>query len=149
MKTKTIFSAVMTLCLMTGASAFAQNRDNYNAANRGDNRGQQGQQQRPSDLYQNNGQGRNDHADGRGRNDRADYRGRDNANGQRGAGPRHDLRRGQRISQEYRGKQYVVNDWRGHRLSAPPRGQQWVQTGGDYVLVSIATGIIAQILLNN
>jgi Ni/Co efflux regulator RcnB len=41
-----------------------------------------------------------------------------------------------------------VNDWRSHRLSAPPRGYQWVQVGGDYVLVAIATGIIAQLLLN-
>ncbi|MES1163856.1 MAG: RcnB family protein, partial [Rhizobacter sp.] len=28
------------------------------------------------------------------------------------------------------------------------RGYHWVQTGGDYVLVAIATGIIASILLN-
>ena len=42
----------------------------------------------------------------------------------------------------------IVNDWRGHRLSAPPRGYHWVQTGGDYVRVAIATGIIVQILLN-
>ena len=59
------------------------------------------------------------------------------------------MRRGSRLSNEYRGNQYVVNDWRGHHLNAPPRGQHWVQTGGDYVLVAIATGIIAQVLLNN
>jgi Ni/Co efflux regulator RcnB len=50
---------------------------------------------------------------------------------------------------QYRSHQYVVDDWRGHRLSAPPRGYHWVQTGGDYVLVAIATGIILQLLLNN
>ncbi|WP_435520846.1 RcnB family protein [Caenimonas aquaedulcis] len=33
-------------------------------------------------------------------------------------------------------------------LNAPPRGHQWVQVGGVYVLVAIATGIIAQLLLN-
>jgi Ni/Co efflux regulator RcnB len=43
----------------------------------------------------------------------------------------------------------VVNDWRGHRLSAPPRGYQWVQTGGDYVLAAVATGVIMQIFLGN
>jgi Ni/Co efflux regulator RcnB len=42
----------------------------------------------------------------------------------------------------------VVNDWRGQHLSAPPRGYHWVQTGGDYVLVAIATGIILQLMLN-
>jgi Ni/Co efflux regulator RcnB len=43
----------------------------------------------------------------------------------------------------------VVNDWRGHHLSPPPRGHHWVQTGSDYVLIAIATGIIAQVLLGN
>jgi len=66
----------------------------------------------------------------------------------RGAGPAHNWYRGGRLPPEYRSRQYVVEDWRGHRLSAPPRGYQWVQAGGDYVLVAIATGIIAQLLLN-
>ena len=43
----------------------------------------------------------------------------------------------------------VVDDWRGHHLSPPPRGYHWVQTGGDYVLVAIATGVIMQILLSH
>jgi Ni/Co efflux regulator RcnB len=67
----------------------------------------------------------------------------------RGAGPDHAFYRGGRLPPEYRGRQYVVDDWRGHHLSAPPRGYQWVQTGGDYVLVAIATGLIASILLNS
>lgn len=66
----------------------------------------------------------------------------------RGAGPDRNFYRGSRLPQEYRNRQYVVNDWRGHHLNAPPRGYQWVQTGSDYVLVAIATGIIAQILLS-
>lgn len=66
---------------------------------------------------------------------------------ERGAGPNHDFRRGGRLPAEYRNRQYVVDDWRAHHLSAPPRGYHWVQTGPDYVLVAITTGIIAQILL--
>ncbi len=66
----------------------------------------------------------------------------------RGAGPNHDFRRGGRLPAEYRNHQYVVDDWRGHHLSAPPRGYHWVQTGNDYVLAAIATGVIASILLN-
>jgi len=42
----------------------------------------------------------------------------------------------------------VVNDWRARHLSPPPRGYHWVQTGGDYVLVAIATGVILQLLLH-
>ena len=68
---------------------------------------------------------------------------------ERGAGPNHDFRRGQRLPIEYRNRQYVVEDWHGHRLSAPPRGYHWVQTGGDYVLIAIASGIILQLILSN
>jgi Ni/Co efflux regulator RcnB len=66
---------------------------------------------------------------------------------QRGAGPGHAWYRGDRLPAEYRHRSYVVDDWRGHQLSAPPRGYQWVQTGGDFVLVAIASGIIAQLVL--
>lgn len=67
----------------------------------------------------------------------------------RGAGPDHNYHRGDRLPPEYRHRNYVVDDWRGHHLSAPPRGYHWVQVGSDYVLVAIATGIILQLLLNN
>lgn len=68
--------------------------------------------------------------------------------GERGAGPSRSYYRGQRLPSYYRAPQYVVEDWRGHGLRTPPRGYHWVQTGGDYVLVAIATGIILELLLN-
>jgi Ni/Co efflux regulator RcnB len=71
------------------------------------------------------------------------------ARDERGAGPNHEFRQGGRLPPEYRGRQYVVEDWRGHHLSAPPRGYHWVQNGGDYLLVAITTGIIMQLLLSN
>ena len=55
----------------------------------------------------------------------------------------HYLRRGLRIPQ------YVVVNPHHHRLNPPPRGHHWVQVGGDYVLVAIATGIIANIIFNH
>ena len=66
----------------------------------------------------------------------------------RGAGPSNDWYRGGRLPSEYRSRQYVVDDWRSHRLYEPPHGYHWVQAGGDYVLAAIATGVIAAILLN-
>jgi Ni/Co efflux regulator RcnB len=66
----------------------------------------------------------------------------------RGAGPNHDWQRGGRLPAQYRNNQYVVNDWRGHHLSAPPRGYHWVQAGSDYVLAAVATGIILDTLLS-
>jgi Ni/Co efflux regulator RcnB len=82
------------------------------------------------------------------RRDRFDQRFREWRRGDRGAGPDHDWYRGSRLPREYRSRQYVVDDWRGHRLNPPPRGYEWVQAGGDYLLVAIATGVIASILLN-
>ena len=68
--------------------------------------------------------------------------------GGRGVGPHHNWHRGTRMPPAYRTRHYVVNDWRSHRLSAPPRGHYWVQNGADYLLVAIATGVIAQIIMS-
>ena len=70
-------------------------------------------------------------------------------NGRRGGGPDHNWYKGSRVPPQYRSQHYVVNDWRGHRLSAPPRGYHWIQNGGDYLLVAIATGVIASMVLGN
>lgn len=59
------------------------------------------------------------------------------------------FKRGAYIPREYRHRQYVVVNHRSHRLSAPPRGHQWVQVGADYVLIAVATGLIAHIVLNH
>lgn len=65
-----------------------------------------------------------------------------------GDGP-HDWRRGDRLPDDYRDRQYVVEDYRGYGLHQPPRGYHWVGVNGDYVLAAIATGVIAQIVLSN
>lgn len=67
----------------------------------------------------------------------------------RGAGPGHQFRAGGRLPDSYRQPRYVVNDWQHRHLSAPPRGYHWVQTGSDYVLAAIATGLILQVFLGN
>ncbi|GAB2830070.1 RcnB family protein [Comamonas piscis] len=74
---------------------------------------------------------------------------RPDARNHRGAGPDHRWVKGSRVPSQYRAHGYVVNDWRGHRLSAPPRGYRWIQNGGDYLLVAIASGVIAQIVFGN
>jgi|KBSSwiStaDraftv2_1062776.scaffolds.fasta_scaffold116475_2 Ni/Co efflux regulator RcnB len=83
---------------------------------------------------------------GRWNYEQRDHRGYDHRGW--GAGPEHNFYRGGRLPDYYRGREYVVDDWRGHHLHAPPRGYHWVQVGPDYVLVAVATGIIASILLN-
>ncbi len=84
-----------------------------------------------------------DRRDDRDRHDRGDR----HADLGRGAGPDHRWHRGDRLAKEYRSRHDVVNDWRAHRLHAPPRGYQWVQVGADFALIAVATGIITQIVL--
>lgn len=135
MNKKSIVSSVLALTLGISALPLAQAQQ----YGRDDRRPPQGQDDR---------RGPPDRRDDRHDNRRDDHRGPDRRD-ERGAGPNHAFHRGDRLPPEYRNRQYVVNNWREHRLSAPPRGYQWVQTGGDYVLAAIGTGIILQLLLNN
>jgi Ni/Co efflux regulator RcnB len=122
MKRNAIVSAVLALSLAAAGPAFAQRDQDQQRTFRDGQR--DGPQSRQRDQ----------------RSQRGD---------ERGAGPDHRFHRGDRLPTKYRNRTYVVDDWRGHRLSAPPRGYHWVQVGGDYVLVAIATGVILQLLLNN
>ena len=138
MNSKAVVSAIMAMCLTAGGSALAEGNGDRN--DRGHNeQGQRGGQQNHRDN-----EGRQ--SDRRESQDRAIHDARRDG---RGAGPSHAFYRGDRLPVEYRHRQYVVDDWRGHHLSAPPRGYHWVQTGSDYVLIAIATGIIAQLLLSH
>ena len=55
-----------------------------------------------------------------------------------------------------RGQQMGYNDWNGaqpvdyrqHHLRAPPRGYEWRESNGQYVLAAVATGLIASIILS-
>lgn len=56
-------------------------------------------------------------------------------------------KRGGRLPSAYREKKYVVGDWRAYHLRQPPRGYHWVRSdNGDYLLVAIASGLIASIV---
>ena len=139
-RTISVATAALTLCMATGG-AFAQDRRD----DRGPHRFQLQQQQQPH--FQGRPDGRFDHRGGPGyRGDRQDFRPGREMDRRGFPNPRAEWRRGGRVPSEYRGRNYVVDDWRGHRLSAPPRGYQWVGVGSDFVLAAVATGIIAQII---
>jgi Ni/Co efflux regulator RcnB len=146
MKSKRLVCLVAAASLGFGSlSAFAQDYHRGDR-DRGDNRGWS-QQQPPQRAMGNRGDRDHDRDYNRGeRGDRADRHDHD-AYYYGARGP--EWHRGGRLPPQYRSHQYVVNDWRGHHLSPPPRGYQWVQVGNDYVLAAIATGIIAQLLLNS
>ncbi len=48
----------------------------------------------------------------------------------------------------YYGKRYVVHDWQHYRLRPPPAGYQWVQSGGQFVLIAVASGVVTEIILS-
>lgn len=141
MNKKSVIASVLALCLSIAGSAYAQPGHDRSTDRRNDHgRHEQAQRGGPGHgpALHSNSRHNQPHAHAHAER-RGDWR---------GAGPRHDMRKGQRLSREYRSRHYVVNDWRGRRLSPPPRGYHWVQTGTDYVLVAIATGIIVQLVLN-
>lgn len=129
MDSKTVVSAILAVSLSTGGLALAQGRGGRNDHN---DRGRNEQAQRGNDGRQYD----------RGYSDNGRHEGR-------GAGPNRNFYKGAHLPMEYRHRNYVVDDWRSHNLRAPPRGYHWVQTGADYVLVAIATGIILQLFLQN
>ena len=57
---------------------------------------------------------------------------------------RHHWKKGQRMSDWKR--RPAVRDYQRHGLRKPARGQQWVKVDNDYLLVSIASGLIAGIV---
>lgn len=136
-KTMAVASAALALCMAAGG-AFAQDRRDY----RGPDRFQPQQQfQRDRDFHGDRGDRRQDF-----RGDRQDFRAGREMDRRGFPQPRADWRRGGRLPSEYRGRNYVVDDYRMHHLNAPPRGYRWVGVGGDFVLAAVATGIIAQII---
>lgn len=50
--------------------------------------------------------------------------------------------RGERLPVAFYGRPYIVNDFYGYGLYAPPRGYHWVRVDGDAVLAAVATGIV-------
>jgi len=55
-------------------------------------------------------------------------------------------RRGAYVPAPYRG--YYVQDWRYYGLRSPPPGYRWIYADGNFVLMAIATGLIADLVLN-
>jgi Ni/Co efflux regulator RcnB len=130
MRTTAWVAALIALSMTIGTSGFAQ-------GNREKDRDREGSSRQ--DLRLHRGQKERRETPQRQPDRRDEY----------GAGPNQQFHRGERLPMEYRQRIFVVDDWRNHRLSSPPRGYHWVQMGGDYVLIAITTGIILDLLINH
>ena len=57
--------------------------------------------------------------------------------------------RGGYLPHQYRQPVYYVNNWNAYpSLYAPPYGHQWMNVDGEFLLVALATGLIANALIN-
>jgi Ni/Co efflux regulator RcnB len=151
-----IIPALVAALMGASAPGFAQDRYHGGDRDRYSQRDQGGDRYdgRSNNRFDNNRQG-SDRQD----SDRHDgYRAQGGGRGNEGwgeerrydgAGPDHSFRRGERLPSRYRNHQYVVNNYREHHLRPPPRGYHWVQTGSDYVLAAVATGLIADLIINH
>ena len=64
----------------------------------------------------------------------------------RNAVANHRWAKGQRFDRRQAANYRVINNYRGYRLNAPPRGYQWVQSGNDAVLIALTSGIIGAVI---
>lgn len=135
MKTKALVISVMAACLTSGA-AFAQSYDYY-----GDRSDRYERPQRyERDARYDRDDGRDGYRDGY-REERG-YR-----HHMRGAGPYHDIDRGDRLPPAFWGRENLVRDWYRYRLAEPMRGHNWMRVGDDFAMVSVSTGIVSRVAL--
>lgn len=92
-----------------------------------------------------------DHDRGRwhedGRHDRGQHRGWGDHERHDGPPPGwRQYRRGEHFERD-RAWRYADIDYRYYRLRPPPRGYHWVRNGNDALLVGIATGVVASVML--
>ena len=134
MKSKALVCAITLAALSFGSLSFAQGDDRRGRGAEPQRFEQRGSMHRDGHDFnarhldrRNARHGRHDH--------HADVR-----------GPR--FHRGDRVPTEYRHRGHAMNNWHAQHLNAPADGQQWVQVGADYALIAIATGVIAQLVLN-
>ncbi len=126
MKRLAITALALSLLAGTAANAAGQRHD--------DRRYEQSR-------YDNRHDRREDGRDDR-RDDRRDYR----------QDERREYRhwaRGQRLDHRYRDNRYYVSDYRSRGLRAPPRGYRWQRVDDRYLMVAIATGVIASVIIAN
>ena len=97
--------------------------------------------------YGYNNSNNNDHQNGD-RHDNGEHRGWGRDYGSDNGGGNHHWRRGQRMGYNDWSSATPV-DYRQHHLRAPPRGYEWRERNGQYVLAAITTGLIFSIIANS
>jgi Ni/Co efflux regulator RcnB len=58
----------------------------------------------------------------------------------------HPASRSWRHGDRYTGSRHVVSNYSAYHLQHPPSGYEWVQSGNQFVLIAVTSGIIASVL---
>ena len=141
MKTLILASAAASMLLAGAGVASAQWRD-HNQNDQGSYDRRDGDQ---SSYDRRDGDQRN--YDRRG-DEHRDWRDHNGQGGWSGRGWNSEWRRGGRIDRDYWSRGSRI-DWRAHHLRRPPYGYEWRYVDGRYVMAAVATGIIADIIMNS
>ncbi|WP_377297857.1 RcnB family protein [Rhizobium sp. SGZ-381] len=59
---------------------------------------------------------------------------------------KHRWSKGHKLTRAERARLANIRDYRQYRLSAPPRGYQWVRVDNQFLLIGAASGIIASVV---
>lgn len=103
----------------------------------------------PQQQHQPQQQKQQQHQQDRGqsaRNEQPQHNARQTGHGDAQRGQQPDFRKGHALPGQYRGAGYQVNDWKKRGLKAPPSGHRWQNVNGNYVLIAVATGVIASVI---
>lgn len=57
-------------------------------------------------------------------------------------------KKGDRFDRRQASNYRVIDNPRSHKLGAAPKGQQWVRSGNDAVLIGITSGVVAAVIAN-
>ncbi|PPT78213.1 hypothetical protein XaplCFBP3122_02680 [Xanthomonas arboricola pv. populi] len=136
---KRIIGSLMVVSLLTSGAAFAapqQHDDRDRGAQHHDDRGTDRRDERRDDKHEDR---RDDSHDDK-HDDRRSAHNDDHRNDRRGP----PYRRGERLAPDHRGTR--VADYRKHHLHTPQRGHEWRRVDNNYVLIAVATGLIASVV---
>ena len=130
---KRIIGYFMALSLLASGGALAAPRQH-------DNRGHDDNRNRSAQRHDDRGPDRHDDRHDDHRDDHRNARANDHRNNRHGP----PYRRGERLAPDHRGNR--VAGYRKHHLNTPPRGHEWRRVDNTYVLIAVATGLIASVV---
>ena len=61
----------------------------------------------------------------------------------------HEIKKGDKVPDEYKRKELALGDWKKRHLNAPEENEQWVEIQDKYVLVNIPNGTAKDMVMKS